>query len=201
MEQSSIELLKLATPYFQIIITVILIPLIRKRYESQRTFFSLPVQKKIEAIAYLKRQQSSTGKLEKAKHNIIMGGYRLFSDVELSKGVIEFYYDNEERNARFCKALLSERYYFSFENGVIKSSKQKYHINIMLYLITALLFVNIHFVTSTTVIYNVHLPAEPAIILAAFIYSCLSLIVLYRYLCIKLNKKRFYNFICQNNTL
>ncbi|HDG8849400.1 TPA: hypothetical protein PFV63_002603, partial [Klebsiella pneumoniae] len=120
MEQSSVELIKLTTPFFQIIVTVILIPLIKKGYESRRTFFSLPLQKKMDAIAYLKRHQSSDSRLEKAKHKIIMGGYRLFNDVELSTGIIEFYCENEEKNARFCKAVLSERSYITFENGVIK---------------------------------------------------------------------------------
>ncbi|MDD1291458.1 hypothetical protein, partial [Klebsiella pneumoniae] len=59
MEQSSVELIKLTTPFFQIIVTVILIPLIKKGYESRSTFFSLPLQKKMDAIAYLKRHQSS----------------------------------------------------------------------------------------------------------------------------------------------
>lgn len=197
MEQSSIELIKLTTPFFQIIVTVILIPLIKKGYESRRTFFSLPLQKKMDAIAYLKRHQSSDSRLEKAKHKILMGGYRLFNDVELSKGIIEFYYENEEKNARFCKAVLSERSYVSFENGVIKASKKKYHINLMIYIITGLLFVNYHYVDSTTVIYNAQLPAEPVIILAIILYSYLSLLVLYRYLCIQLNKKRFCNFLRQ----
>lgn len=197
MEQSSVELIKLTTPFFQIIVTVILIPLIRKGYESRRTFFSLPLHKKMDAIAYLKRHQSSDSRLEKAKHKILMGGYRLFNDVELSKGIIEFYYDNEEKNARFCKTVLSERSYISFENGVIKASKKKYHINFMIYIITALLFVNYHYVDSTTVIYNAQIPAEPVIILAIILYSYLSLLVLYRYLCIQLNKKRFCNFLRQ----
>ena len=83
MEQSSVELIKLTTPFFQIIVTVILIPLIKKGYESRRTFFSLPLQKKMDAIAYLKRHQSSDSRLEKAKHKIIMGGYRLFNEREL----------------------------------------------------------------------------------------------------------------------
>lgn len=197
MEQSSVELIKLTTPFFQIIVTVILIPLIRKGYESRRTFFSLPLHKKMDAIAYLKRHQSSDSRLEKSKHKILMGGYRLFNDVELSKGIIEFYYDNEEKNARFCKAVLSERSYISFENGVIKASKKKYHINFMIYIITALLFVNYHYVDSTTVIYNAQIPVEPVIILAIILYSYLSLLVLYRYLCIQLNKKRFCNFLRQ----
>ncbi|MEV9626131.1 hypothetical protein AB0220_20225 [Klebsiella pneumoniae] len=197
MEQSSVELIKLTTPFFQIIVTVILIPLIKKGYESRRTFFSLPLQKKMDAIVYLKRHQSSDSRLEKAKHKIIMGGYRLFNDVELSTGIIEFYCENEEKNARFCKAVLSERSYITFENGVIKASKKKYHINFMIYIITALLFVNYHYVDSTTVIYNAQLPAEPFIILAIILYSYLSLLVLYRYLCIQLNKKRFCNFLRQ----
>ncbi|AIX85487.1 TPA: hypothetical protein MI603_16400 [Klebsiella pneumoniae] len=151
----------------------------------------------MDAIAYLKRHQSSDSRLEKAKHKIIMGGYRLFNDVELSTGIIEFYCENEEKNARFCKAVLSERSYITFENGVIKASKKKYHINFMIYIITALLFVNYHYVDSTTVIYNAQLPAEPFIILAIILYSYLSLLVLYRYLCIQLNKKRFCNFLRQ----
>ncbi|MFQ8139240.1 hypothetical protein ACKGMA_24180 [Klebsiella pneumoniae] len=197
MEQSSVELIKLTTPFFQIIVTVILIPLIKKGYESRRTFFSLPLQKKMDAIAYLKRHQSSDSRLEKAKHKIIMGGYRLFNDVELSTGIIEFYCENEEKNARFCKAVLSERSYITFENGVIKASKKKYYINFMIYIITALLFVNYHYVDSTTVIYNAQLPAEPFIILAIILYSYLSLLVLYRYLCIQLNKIGFCNFLRQ----
>lgn len=43
MELSIIESIKLAAPFFQIIVTVILIPLIKKGYESRRTFFSLPL--------------------------------------------------------------------------------------------------------------------------------------------------------------
>lgn len=46
MEQSSVELIKLTTPFFQIIVTVILIPLIKKGYESRRTFFLFLYRKK-----------------------------------------------------------------------------------------------------------------------------------------------------------
>ncbi len=97
----------------------------------------------------------------------------------------------------FVKQSLVRESYITFENGVIKASKKKYHINFMIYIITALLFVNYHYVDSTTVIYNAQLPAEPFIILAIILYSYLSLLVLYRYLCIQLNKKRFCNFLRQ----
>ncbi|EPY5209398.1 hypothetical protein VSR89_15735 [Klebsiella pneumoniae] len=200
MELSIVESIKLAAPFFQIIVTVILIPLIQKGYESRRTFFSLPLQKKMDAIAYLKSHQPSDNKLEKAKHKIIMGGYRLSNDVNFSRKIIEYYYDNEETNARFCKAILSERYYYCFENGVIKTRKIKYHVNIMIYIITILLYINLFYVKSSTVIYNAHFPAEPVIIIATGIYSYLSWRILRGYLSIRLNKKRFYNFLRQDNS-
>lgn len=200
MELSIVESIKLAAPFFQIIVTVILIPLIKKGYESRRTFFSLPLQKKMDAIAYLKRHQPSDNRLEKAKHKIIMGGYRLSNDVNFSRKIIEFYYDNEEENARFCKVLLSERYYYCHENSVIKARKIKYHINIMIYIITVLLYVNLFYVKSSTIIYNAHLPAEPVIIIATGIYSYLSWKVLRGHLSVQLNKKRFYNFVHQDNS-
>lgn len=39
MEQSSVELIKLTTPFFQIIVTVILIPLIKKDMNREEHFF------------------------------------------------------------------------------------------------------------------------------------------------------------------
>lgn len=68
-------------------------------------FFSSSTEK-MDAIAYLKRHQSSDSRLEKAKHKIIMGGYRLFNDVELSTGIIEFYCENEEKTPGFVKQSL-----------------------------------------------------------------------------------------------
>lgn len=35
-----------------------------------------------------------------------MGGYRLFNDVELSTGIIEFYCENEEKTPGFVKQSL-----------------------------------------------------------------------------------------------
>lgn len=197
MELSIIESIKLAAPFFSILVTAILIPLLKKGYESRKTFFSLPPQKKLAAIAYLKRHQASDSKLEKAKHKIIMREYRLFTDAILSKNIIEFYYDNEEKNARFCKAILSERHYYIFDGGVMKVSKIKHQINIIIFIITALLWFNVFLVNTDSVIYTVHLPAKPVIISASVLYSILSVVVLYKYLCIQLNKKRFCNFLRQ----
>lgn len=137
--------------------------------------------------------------MEKAKHKIIMGGYRLSNDVNFSRKILECYYDNEETNARFCKSILSERSYYFFESGVIKTKKIKYHVNGMIYIITILLYINIFYVKSSAVIYNVHLPAEPVIIIATGIYSYLSWKVLCGYLSTQLNKKKFYNFLRQDN--
>lgn len=53
MEQSSVELIKLTTPFFQIIVTVILIPLIKKDMNREEHFFSSSTEK-MDAIAYLK---------------------------------------------------------------------------------------------------------------------------------------------------
>ncbi len=85
------------------------------------------------------------------------------------------------------------RSYITFENnGVIKASKKKYHINFMIYIITALLFVNYHYVDSTTVIYNAQLPAEPFYYIS---YNfCIATCHCWFYidtLCIQLNKKDF----------
>lgn len=69
----------------------------------------------------------------------------------------------------------------------------------MIYIITILLYINIFYVKSSAVIYNVHLPAEPVIIKATGIYSYLSWKVLCGYLSTQLNKKKFYNFLRQDN--
>lgn len=129
-----------------------------------------------------------------------MGGYRLSNDVNFSRKIIEYYYDNEERNARFCKVILSERYYYCFENGVITTRKIKYHVNFMIYIITILLYINLFYVKSSTVIYNAHLPAEPVVIIATGIYSYLSWKILRGYFSIQLNKEMFYNFLRQDNS-
>lgn len=72
-----------------------------------------------------------------------MREYRLFTDAILSKNIIAFYYDNEEKNASFCKAILSERHYYIFDGGVMKVSKIKHQINIIIFIITALLWFNV----------------------------------------------------------
>lgn len=126
-----------------------------------------------------------------------MREYRLFTDAILSKNIIEFYYDNEEENARFCKVILSERHYYSFERGVMKVSKIKHQINIVIFIITVLLWFNVILVNTDSVIYTIHLPAKPVIISVSVIYSFLSLVALCKYLCIQLNKKRFCNFLRQ----
>lgn len=79
----------------------------------------------------------------------------------------------------------------------MKVSKIKHQINIIIFIITALLWFNVFLVNTDSVIYIVHLPAKPVIISASVLYSALSVVVLCKYLCIELNKKRFYNFLRQ----
>lgn len=66
---------------------------------NREEHFFLFLYRKNGRYSLFKRHQSSDSRLEKAKHKIIMGGYRLFNDVELSTGIIEFYCENEEKNA------------------------------------------------------------------------------------------------------
>lgn len=115
----------------------------QKRIWIKKDIFFSSAPKKLAAIAYLKRHQTADSKLEKAKHKIIMREYRLFTDAILSKNIIAFYYDNEEKNASFCKAILSERHYYIFDGGVMKVSKIKHQINIIIFIITALLWFNV----------------------------------------------------------
>jgi len=79
----------------------------------------------------------------------------------------------------------------------MKVSKIKHQINIVIFIITVLLWFNVILVNTDSVIYTIHLPAKPVIISVSFIYSFLSLVALCKYLCIQLNKKSFCNFLRQ----
>lgn len=113
MEQSSVELIKLTTPFFQIIVTVILIPLIKKGYESRRTFFSLPLQKKMDAIAYLKRHQSSDSRLEKAKHKSSWEDIDYLMMWNYQRELLNFTVRMRKKTPGFVKqSLVRDLYYF-----------------------------------------------------------------------------------------
>lgn len=119
---NGIEYLKLFSPFILLFITLIVVPLVKRKYDSWKTFFELPTNKKVDALEYLSNPELGTNALKALTHKIKMRDYRLHEDLDLSRKIVSYYYEAGGKNVRFSRCLLKGQ-------GLYKSVKGNISIN------------------------------------------------------------------------
>ncbi|EPN3521443.1 hypothetical protein ACTW1T_000277 [Cronobacter sakazakii] len=119
MKEDLIELLRMTTPFILLVINIICVPWLKKRYYSWLTFFSLPTNQQIDAIDYLQVTKTPSSSMENLKHKIKMHGFKLHEDVFLSKCIIRLYYENKSKNGYLAKNLIRARGMYSVKDDML----------------------------------------------------------------------------------
>ena len=195
MDKEYVEFFKMLSPFIILAISTILIPRLKRFYSSYISFFSLPTNKKIEAIEYINSYKKSSNTLEKLKHKIIISDYKLHEDTELSKCIISFYYEDISDNGYFSMSLLRIKGMYFFENKRIYVNVKNVLFALVFWLFT---FLTYYLSYDFSKDWNNSLPDAVfsiSIIVAAVLYTCLMMIVSTRFISILKNKKRFNKYL------
>ncbi|EPR0422770.1 hypothetical protein ACUZIT_004367 [Enterobacter hormaechei] len=195
MDKGYIEFFKILSPFIILTISVILIPLIKKLYYSYVSFFSLPTNKKIEAMEYISEYKESSNTLKKLKHKIIINDYKLHENTDFSKCVISFYYENIIRNEYFSKSLLRIK-------GLYVIDKDRIHINIknvlfalVFWLLTLFLYFLAYYFSPGLNNSLASAVLVISLIVAAVVYTCILLPASGMFISVVFNKKRFNKYL------
>ncbi len=195
MDKGYTEWFKILSPFITFVISVILIPLMKKFYSSYVSFFSLPTSKKIEAIEYINRYKKSSNTLEKLKHKIIISDYKLHEDTDFSKWVINFYYEDINKNSYFSKSLLRAKGLYVIVNKRITVNIRNTFFVIAFWLLTFFIYYVTYYFSSGLGNGIANAVFTITLIVSAIFYTCMMLIVSSRFISIILNKKRFNEYL------
>ncbi|EOC1472602.1 hypothetical protein ACM915_000457 [Cronobacter turicensis] len=119
MKELITETLKTFAPYILLVINLLVVPLLKRGYNSLLTFFSLPAGQQIEAIDYLQSAKIPTGSMGGLKHKIKMIGFKLHEDIDLSKCIIRLYYENRSKNSYLAKNLLRAKGMYAIKDNAL----------------------------------------------------------------------------------
>lgn len=195
MDKEYTEFFKMLSPFIILAISTILIPWIKRFYSSYISFFSLPTDKKIEAMDYISGYKASSNTIEKLKHKIIISDYKLHEDTELSKCVIGFFYEDVSKNGYFAKSLLRIKGLYVIESGNIYVNVKNVLFAMAFWLFTLFTY---YLAFKMSVYLDKGLPnaiLAISIIVAAVSYTCIMMIVSIRFISVLKNKKRFNKYL------
>ncbi|EPC4528181.1 hypothetical protein ACRZWG_004926 [Escherichia coli] len=195
MDKGYIEWVKILSPFITFAISVILIPLMKKFYSSYISFFSLPTIKKIEAIEYINGYEKSSNTLEKLKHKIIINDYKLHEDTDFSRWVINFYYEDINKNSYFSKSLLRTKGLYMIVNKRIRINIRNVLFAMAFWLLTFFIYYVAYYFSPGLENGMANAVFTITLIVSAVFYTCMMLIVSSRFISIILNKKRFNEYL------
>lgn len=188
------EIFKISTPFIILIISALVIPLLKRGSELRKTFFELPAAVKTEAIDYILNYKETSQPMKTVSHKIKMEGYKLDKDVRFSRKVIEFYYQDRSKNARFCRNVLKAR-------GVYSVNEAKIAFRPSMYL--GLLIFSLAGAFQVWFGHKIYNPDAPGIVNAipsyslvagGVVYACVLFYIIIQCIIIKVSKKRFNDF-------
>lgn len=194
MEMPTTDTIKTLTTIITPLLTLIIIPLVKKVTSIKKTFFSLSTEKKIEAIDYILTYSSSENSLKKLKHEIKMGDFKLHSSINLSIKIIRFYADDYFNNIGLAKTLLLAKGIYIYRDDKIKIRKA----TLLVPLIFAAL--SVFMIYSSVTLFNSKDGITSNLISAYVLLSCglaylfFTLLFLHSFSTIIWNKKRFNDF-------
>ncbi|MFT4270840.1 MAG: hypothetical protein QM578_07510 [Pantoea sp.] len=194
MQMPTTETIKTLTTIITPLLTLIIIPLVKKIASIKKTFFSLPTEKKIEAIDYILTYSSSENPLKKLKHEIKMGDFKLHSNINLSIKIIRFYADDYFNNIGLAKTLLLAKGIYIYRDDKIKIRKA----TLLVPLIFAAL--SVFMLYSSVILFNSKDGITSNLISAYVLLSCglaylfFTLLFLHSFSTIIWNKRKFNKF-------
>lgn len=195
MDKGYIEFFKILSPFIILTISVILIPLMKKFYSSYVSFFSLPTSKKIEGIEYINGYKKRSCTLEKLKHKIIINDYKLHEDTNFSKWVINFYYEDINKNGYFSKSLLRAKGLYVITNNSINVNIKNTLFAVVFWLLTFCLYYLSYYFSPGLNNGLTNAVLAISLIVSTLFYTCIMLIISRRFISIISNKKRFNEYL------
>ncbi len=110
------------------------LPLLKKVLIFE-TFFSLSIEKKAEAVAYLKTCVKEGDALDAYQQELKLSEYKMTNDYALSDYAIRFYLIDRKKHSGFCKSIFNGKSLYDYANSELVIKKNVFWFPLFMLLI------------------------------------------------------------------